>query len=386
MKEIKLLNKIAPVGLEVFDPTSYQLSAEAADPAGILVRSADMHSYELNPSLRAIARAGAGVNNIPLPRCTQAGIVVFNTPGGNANSVKELTLLALLLASRDVLGGIGWVKSLAGQQDIAKQVEAGKSAFAGQELLHRSLGVVGLGAVGGAVANAGLSLGMDVVGYDPGLSIDAAWQLSRNIGHASGPEEVCRQADYISLHVPSTAQTRGMINARSLSLMKDGVRLINMARADLVVEEDVKQALDAGKLACYVTDFPTDGLVGYKNVIAIPHLGASTEEAEDNCAVMAARQLKEYLENGNIRNSVNFPDVSMPHVGEARICILHRNVPNMLAQFSTKLGEIGINIENMLNRSRDEVAYTMIELRDQPLASVPDALRAIEGVIRVAVY
>ena len=386
VRKIKLLNNISPLGLKVLEDEQTMIAKDMPDPDAILLRSADMHEYVFNAQLKAIARAGAGVNNIPLPRCTENGIVVFNTPGGNANSVKELTICALLLSSRDVLGGIAWVKEMADDPGLSKAVEAGKGAFAGVELHNRNLGVIGLGAVGGQVANVAQYMGMNVIGCDPFLSVDAAWRLSRNISRAATFEETYTQSDYLSLHVPSTPDTKGMINQKALSMMRPGVRIINMARADLVDAQALKKALDSGHVARYVTDFPTPELNGYPHVISIPHLGASTEEAEDNCAVMAARQLKDFLQTGNIVNSVNFPTVTMPHSGEARICIMHNNIPSMLARFSTLLAEQQINIENMLNRSRDDIAYTMIEINGQLPPSLLDSLSRMFGVIRVNSY
>ena len=383
MRNIKLLNRIADQGLKAFDPERYAVSTDAQAPEGILVRSADLHQMEFGPEMLAIARAGAGVNNIPLARCTQQGIAVFNTPGGNANSVKELTVLALLLSARNVIGGVRWAEGLAGTDDIEKQVEAGKGAFAGTEIQNRTLGVIGLGAVGGLVANIGHEMGMNVIGCDPFLSVDSAWGISRSVHRAASFQDVFGAVDYLTLHVPSTNDTRGMINAHALSRMRDGIRIINLARADLVVPEDLIAALDSGKVAAYITDFPTRELLGHKNVISIPHLGASTEEAEDNCAVMAAHELMDYLENGNIRNSVNLPNASMATSGDARVCIIHANAPNMLAAFTDALGDAGINIENLLNRSRGDIAYTIFEIGGTVGHPVLQRLRAIEGVVRV---
>ena len=334
MKNIKLLNKIAPVGIDVFDKTKYNVSDDVDAPEGIMVRSADMLSAEFGPELKAIARAGAGVNNIPVKRCAEEGIVVFNTPGANANGVKELTICALLLASRKIVKGVEWANTLAGTEGVAKAVEKGKSAFAGVELAGKTLGVIGLGAIGGMVANAVRHLDMNVVGCDPYISVDAAWGLSRNIEKAATYDDIYAMSDYITLHVPSTPETKGMINAETIAKMKDGVRIVNLARGDLVNTDDLKAALASGKIAAYVTDFPTEETVGVDGIITIPHLGASTEESEDNCAVMAARELTEFLENGNITNSVNYPNVSMPHVGDARICVMHSNTPNMLSSIS----------------------------------------------------
>ncbi len=386
MKNIKLLNKIAPVGIEVFDKTKYYVSENAESPEGIMVRSADLLNAEFGPELKAIARAGAGVNNIPVKKFAENGIVVFNTPGANANGVKELTICALFLASRGIVRGVEWAESLAGTDSIAKAVEKGKSAFAGVEIAGKTLGVIGLGAIGGMVANSVRHLDMKVVGCDPYISVDAAWRLSRDIEKAASYEDIYKVADYITLHVPSTPDTKGMINADTISKMKDGVRIINLARGDLVNMSDLKAALASGKVAAYVTDFPTEETVGVDGIITIPHLGASTEEAEDNCAVMAAQELTEFLETGNIKNSVNFPNASMPHTGDARICVMHTNTPNMLASISAVVASENINIENMLNRSRGEFAYTIIEISGSVPGNIADELKKVSGVIRVNIY
>ena len=349
MKNIQLLNKIAKVGLSKL-PADYNVAESMDAPDGIMVRSAVMHDMALPDSLLAIARAGAGVNNIPLEKCADAGIVVFNTPGANANGVKELTVCALLLAARNIVGGISWAQSLDPATDVAKAVEKGKSAFAGTELRGKTLGVVGLGAIGGMVANTALSLGMNVVGCDPFLSVDAAWHLDPRIVKAASFDELFACSDYLSLHVPATKDTKGMVNAASLATMKDGAKIINLARADLVVAADVIAALESGKLSAYVTDFPTPELIGIKGAVTIPHLGASTEESEDNCAVMAAEQLADYLENGNIVNSVNFPALSMPRTGESRVCVLHKNIPNVIATLSAAISAKGGMSSRMLSR------------------------------------
>ena len=385
MKEIKLVNKIAKVGTDVFDKTKYNLSDDAANPDAIMVRSANLLDMEFNPELLAIARAGAGVNNIPLDRCAEAGIVVFNTPGANANGVKELAIAALILASRNVVGGVEWAKTLAGGDDVAKAVEKGKSKFAGHEILGKTLGVIGLGAIGGLVANSARHLGMNVVGCDPYLTVGAAWSLSSAVAHADSYDEIYKVSDYITLHVPSTKDTKGMINKETIAKMKNGVRIINLARADLVNTEDIKEALESGKVASYVTDFPTEQTLALPNTVNIPHLGASTEESEDNCAVMAARQLVEYISNGNIKNSVNFPAVSMPQVGAARICVFHKNIANMLSQITAKVSEKGLNIENMASGSKGEYAYTMLELTVNVPEAVAEAIKTVDGVLRVRV-
>ncbi len=379
MKNIQLLNKIAKVGLAKF-PADYNI-AEAIDaPDGIMVRSAVMHDMPLPQSLLGIARAGAGVNNIPLEKCADAGIVVFNTPGANANGVKELTVCALLLAARNIVGGINWAQSLDPATDVAKAVEKGKSAFAGTELRGKTLGVVGLGAIGGMVANTALSLGMNVIGCDPFLSVDAAWHLDPRIVKAASFDELFATADYLSLHVPATKDTKGMVNATSIATMKDGAKIINLSRSDLVVAADVIAALESGKLSAYVTDFPTPELIGAKGAVTIPHLGASTEESEDNCAVMAAEQLADYLENGNIVNSVNFPALTMPRTGESRVCVLHKNIPNVIATLSAAISAKGHNIENMASKSKGDYAYTMFDISG---SMTPAEMNGIDGVLRV---
>lgn len=386
MKQIKLLNSIAASGLDLLREAGYGLGTDIADPDGIMVRSADMHSYAFGDKLLAIARAGAGVNNIPVDACTKKGVVVFNAPGANANGVKELTVCALLLASRDIVAGINWAQGLKGQENVTKLVESGKGAFAGHEIQGKVLGVVGLGAVGGQVANVAHDMNMQVLGCDPFLSVDAAWRLSHSIGKASSFDDLYEQSDYLTLHVPSTPETKGMINKETLGRMKDGVRIINLARGDLVNNEDIKAALQSGKVARYVTDFPTEDLLGVEGVIAIPHLGASTEEAEDNSALMAAKELTQYLETGNISNSVNFPEASMPRVGDVRLCVLHWNVPKVLAGLASAISEMGINIEHMLNRSKGYAAYTIIEISGELPPDLVPTILAIESVIRVNVF
>ena len=381
--KIKLMNKIASVGTDVFDKSRYTVSADEVGAEAIMVRSAALHEMTFEPELLAIARCGAGVNNIPVDRCAEEGIVVFNTPGANANGVKELAILALILASRDVIGGIEWAKTLQGTEGVAKAVEAGKGAYAGHELAGKTLGVIGLGAIGGMVANAATHLGMTVLGCDPFLSVAGAWSLSRAVNRAATFDDIYAGADYITLHVPATKDTKKMINRETIAKMKDGVRIINLARADLVDAEAVKEALASGKIASYVTDFPTEETVGVPGIVAIPHLGASTAEAEDNCAVMAAEELVEYLECGNIRNSVNFPAVSIPHTGAARICVLHKNIPNILTSVTGYVSEHGINIANLSNGSKGDYAYTILELDEAAPAGTVEALGKIEGIIRV---
>lgn len=386
MKNIQLLNKIAKVGIDIFDTGKYNITENAANPDGIMVRSADMLQNEFNPELKAIARAGAGVNNIPVERCAEKGIVVFNTPGANANGVKELAVASLLLASRDITGGIEWAKEQTGKTGVAKSVEKEKAKFAGVEIEGKTLGVIGLGAIGGMVANAAKNLGMEVIGYDPYITVEAAWSLSRSIKKASGYDEIYMNSNYITIHAPATAETKGMFCAASFAKMKDGVRIINLSRADLVNSADMIEAVRTKKVACYVTDFPTDEILGIDGIIAIPHLGASTNESEDNCAIMAAHELIGFLENGNIKNSVNYPDASMPHSGDSRICVLHKNIPNMLSQISAAVSAENINIENMLNRSKKEYAYTIVEIGGSVPQKTLDTLYQIEGIIRVNVY
>ncbi len=384
MFNIKCLNKIAKVGTDNFDPAKYALSDTCENPDAILVRSAKMHDTVFNPELLAIGRAGAGVNNIPVDRCAEEGIVVFNTPGANANGVKELAIAALLLASRNVVGGIDWAKSHAGDTGVAALAEKEKSKFAGCEIEGKSLGVIGLGAIGGLVANAAKGLGMKVYGCDPFITVEAAWGLSRSIEKAASYDEIFATCDYITLHVPATKDTAKMINAETLAKMKDGVRIVNLARAELVDSEAMIAAVKSGKVASYVTDFITDDLLGADDrIVCIPHLGASTEESEDKCAVMATKELIEYLEKGNIKNSVNFPNVELPHSGDTRICIMHRNVAGVLSQISTAVAELGINIENMLSRSRGDYAYTVVETRGEVPASAIEPLRKMEAVIRI---
>ena len=386
MKSIKLMNKIAAVGTDVFDRSVYTVSDNESAPDAIMVRSASLHEIEFPESLKAIARCGAGVNNIPTDKCAEQGIVVFNTPGGNANGVKELAIAALILASRNISGGIEWVKTLAGTEGVAKAVEAGKGAFVGCELAGKTLGVVGLGAIGCRVANAASSLGMTVYGFDPYLSVNAAWNISIEIKKAESYDELFSCCDYISLHVPATPETKNLISEKTLSLMKDGVRIINLSRADLVNADDVKKAIENGKVACYVTDFPTEATVGADGIINIPHLGASTNESEDNCAVMAARQLDEYLTNGNIKNSVNFPSVSLPRQSSARVCVLHKNEDGVLSAISTALEAGSCGVDNLAHGVKGNYAYTIAELSSVPDTAALDAITSIDGVIKLQIF
>lgn len=378
MTAIRLFNKISAKGLAEFDSSKYALSDTAGDYSAVLVRSAALHDETFPKSLMAIARAGAGVNNIPIDRCTDEGIAVFNTPGANANAVKELAICALLLASRRIVEGAAWADSLKGTADIAKQVEKGKSAFAGQELCGKTLGVIGLGAIGARVANAALSLGMKVVGCDPYLSVGAAWSVEPGVVRVSSFEEVYKMSDYITVHVPSTPETKQMICAQSLAMMRDGVRIINLARGDLVNVADMAAALESGKAAAYVTDFPTEETVACEKIITIPHLGASTAEAEDNCAVMAAHELIDYLENGNVTNSVNLPALSMPRRGKYRACVISRANDNIVGDISAK-----VKVSAIATAERKGVSYTIVDSDGEIDAG---AISSADGVIRVSLF
>ena len=385
MYKYHCLNPISEVGLDQLDE-NYVVTGNAEEADAILVRSAKMHDMEFSKNLKAIARAGAGVNNIPLDRCADEGIVVFNTPGANANGVKELVIAGMLLAARDIIGGINWVQEYEEDGDIAKITEKKKKVFAGTELQGKKLGVIGLGAIGVRVANVAVHLGMDVYGYDPYVSVDAAWNLSRSIHHAKTVDELYKECDYITIHVPALEDTKGMIDKNAISLMKDGVVILNLARDVLVNQEDIVDALVSGKVRSYVTDFPTKEIVGVKNAIVIPHLGASTEESEDNCAKMAAAELRDFLENGNILHSVNYPDCNMGAKGDGeRITILHKNIPNMLGQFTTLLADKGMNISLMTNKSRKEYAYTMIDVDTAVSAELEEQIASVSGVLKVRV-
>ncbi|MBQ8576649.1 MAG: phosphoglycerate dehydrogenase [Clostridia bacterium] len=385
MYNIQLYNKIAKVGTDNFKADRYTVGEDVQNPDAIMVRSATMHDMEFNPELKAIARAGAGVNNIPVERCSEAGIAVFNTPGANANAVKELVICGLMLASRDITEGAAWAKTLVNtpDADVAKQVEKGKSKFAGCEVAGKKLGVIGLGAIGALVANAAEDLHMEVLGFDKFMTIDAAWKLSRKIEKAASMDEIFETCDYITVHVPSTPETRGMFNKESFAKMKDGVRILNFSRADLVNAADMKEALASGKVARYVTDFPTEETVNVPGIVALPHLGASTEESEDNCAIMAARELIEFLENGNIRNSVNYPDAEIPHTGDARICVFHKNVPGVLNNITAIISSQGINVENMISKSKKDYAYTILEISGTIPDNAAETISTMESVIRV---
>ena len=383
MYNIQLLNKIAKCGTDIFDKNTYTVGEDVANADAIMVRSAAMHDMEFDANLAAIARAGAGVNNIPLDKCSEQGIVVFNTPGANANAVKELAICALLLGSRKIVDGINWASTLT--EDVAKAVEKGKGAYVGPELAGKKLGVIGLGAIGAQLAEAALALGMDVYGYDPYITVDTAWRLSKTIKHAKELSEIYANCDYISVHVPSTPETKGMICADTIATMKDGVRIINLSRADLVNATDIKAAIADGKVGSYVTDFPTEEVIGVPGIVAIPHLGASTPESEDNCAVMAANELVDYLELGNIKNSVNFPAASLPYGGGTRVCVLHKNVPAVISQLTTVLSDAGLNIANMVNASKKDNAYTLIEVEGNVGDDIAAKLSGVESVVRVRV-
>ena len=385
MFKINCLNPIADVGLKNFSE-QYQITADINEADGVLVRSASMHDMEIPEGLLAVARAGAGVNNIPLDKCAEKGVVVFNTPGANANGVKELVLAGMLLAARDVVGGIEWVKASADNADIAKAAEKEKKNFAGTEIMGKKLGVIGLGAIGVKVANAAVALGMEVYGYDPYLSVNAAWNLSRSVKHVLNVDDIYAECDYITIHVPLMDSTKGMINAVSIAKRKEGVILLNFARDLLANEKDVLEGLASGKIARYVSDFPNPTTAGQKGCIVIPHLGASTEESEDNCAVMAVAEMMDYLENGNIRNSVNYPACDMGVCTKAgRVAIFHRNIANMITQFTAEFGAKGINISELTNKSRGDVAYTMIDVESTPTGEIIEALEKIEGVFRVRI-
>ncbi len=386
MYNIKTYNKISKSGIEVFDKNRYIISDNAEAPVAALVRSASLHEEKFDDSLIAIARAGAGTNNIPIERLTDDGIVVFNTPSANANAVKELTVLGLLLASRKVVSGIEWAKSLKGNgNDVGKLVEKGKSAFVGPEIRGKKLGVIGLGAIGVLVANAANNLGMTVIGYDPFISLQNAWNLSHNIIRANDIKEIYENCDYISLHVPLNNDTKNTINKAALDSMKDGVRILNFSRDALVNSDDMLLALDSGKVACYVVDFPTDEMLGKEGVVCIPHLGASTPESEDNCAVMAAKELVDYIENGNIINSVNFPNISMAKSGFCRIAVIHKNIPNMLTAITSLVAKDNVNIENLLNKSRGDIAYTLLDIDDCDTETLKKHISALDGVVRVRI-
>jgi D-3-phosphoglycerate dehydrogenase len=387
MYKIQTLNKIDPEGLKIFPLDQYEIASEFASPDAVIVRSQAMHEMALPSSLLSIARAGAGVNNIPIEKCTNQGIVVFNTPGANAHAVKEILIAGMLLASRDIAGSIEWAKTLKGKgAEVAPLVEKGKANFGGTEIRGKTLAVIGLGAIGVLVANAAQALGMNVLGYDPYISVNYAWKLSRNVKKAEGLESLLSSADFVTLHIPQLPETKGFINADKIKMMKDGVKILNFARGGLVNNADLLAAIESGKVGKYVTDFPEDELINVKNIIAIPHLGASTEESETNCAIMAVNQTIDYLENGNIINSVNFPTTEMERAaGATRIVVANRNVPKMVSQISALLAHEGLNIANMLNRNKDEIAYNIIDIDGEVPAGIKDLIKAINGVIMVRI-
>jgi D-3-phosphoglycerate dehydrogenase len=386
MIRIKTINNISPLGTDLLSERGFSVSADFDDPDGIIVRSANLLDYEPQSNLLCIGRAGAGYNNIPVSRCTERGIVVFNSPGANAEAVKELVLCELVMASRDVLGSIDWVKSIADMGDeIPALVEKGKSSFAGPELMGKTIGIVGLGATGALVANAALELGMKVYGYDPFLSVEAAWRLSRDVMHADELSELLPRCDYISINVPYTVDTRHMFDAEAFSKMKQGVRITNESRAEVVDDDAMIAAIDCGKVARYVTDFPNSKLIGVPNVICLPHLGACTPESEEKCAIMAAEEIYDYIVNGNIRNSVNMPNAYLERMGKSRLCILHHNVPKMLTNFLKLIGAKNINVEHMINKSRGELAYTIVDLGGDVSPKMEKEIRDMGDVLRVRV-
>ncbi len=384
MYNIQTLNKISSVGTDVFDKSKYAVADNFENPDAIMVRSAKMHDMQFGDNLLAIARAGAGVNNIPVERCAEEGICVFNTPGANANAVKELAICAILLASRKITEAAAWAASLKGTPDAPKTVESGKSKFAGPEIMGKTLGIIGLGAIGGKIANSAVALGMKVVGYDPYLSVNSALLLDSSVKIVTDINDIYKVSDYISIHVPYTPDTKNTIDTEQIAMMKDGVRLINLARGELINSEAVVKAIADGKVAKYVTDFADDVVLGAENVIVLPHLGASTPESEDNCAVMASNELIDYIENGNIRNSVNLPNASMNAVG-TKVCVIHKNVPALIASMTSAVGNAGLNIENMFNASKKNFAYTMMDIIGDVDEKLTDSIKAIDGVIRVRV-
>ena len=384
MYNIQTLNKISAIGTDIFDKSKYVVSDTPENPDAIMVRSAKMHDMQFNENLLAIARAGAGVNNIPVERCAEEGICVFNTPGANSNAVKELAICALLLASRKITEAAAWAASLKGTPDAPKTVEGGKSKFAGPEIMGKTLGIIGLGAIGGKIANTAVALGMKVIGYDPYLSVNNAVLLDSSVKVVTDINDIYKNSDYISIHMPYTPQTKNTIDAEQISMMKDGVRLINLARGELINSEAVVKAIADGKVAKYVTDFADDVVLGVENVIVLPHLGASTPESEDNCAVMAANELIDYIENGNIKNSVNLPNASMVATG-TKVCVIHKNVPSLISAITKAVGDDGLNIENMVNASRKDFAYTMMDVAGDVTEAVVNDIKAINGIIRVRV-
>ncbi|MCL2764677.1 MAG: 3-phosphoglycerate dehydrogenase family protein [Treponema sp.] len=383
MFRIQTLNKISPLGLDLFPRDKYEIASDIANPHAIIVRSADMNNMEIPSSVLAIARAGAGYNNIPVPRCSESGVVVFNTPGANANAVKELAIAALLLSSRNIIGGINWTASVADRADVAELVEKEKSKFTGPELKGKTLGVIGLGAIGVMVANDAMALGMKVIGFDPYISVDAAWHLSSDVARADSLESLLVKSDYVTLHIPQSEATKGLLDAAKFKIIKKDARIINLSRNGLVVDKDIVEALESGKISCYVTDFPSATTLACKKVIGIPHLGASTPEAEDNCAVMAVQQIIDYLENGEIRNSVNFPACRLEQRFPHRLLVVNRNIPNMVGQITTNLASANINIQDLINHHRNEYGFSIIDTEQQIPESVMEQIRKVNGIIRV---
>ena len=386
VKTIKTLNSIAESGLKVFNKGNFTIDNDSENPDAIVVRSFNMHSLEFGDNLKAIARAGAGVNNIPVDKCTEQGIVVFNTPGANANAVKEMVLTSLISSSRNLFAGVAWTQTLEGEGDqVPKLVEAGKKQFVGKEINGKTLGIIGLGAIGALVANDALDLDMDVIGFDPFISVDTAWNLSRNVQRAMTIEQLFAESDYITVHVPLTNDTKGMFNKDSFGIMKPGVHILNFSRGELVNEVDMAVALEEGVVGKYITDFPNENVLKMKNTISIPHLGASTAESEENCAIMAARQVKEFLETGNIKNSVNFPNAELPYTGKRRVAAFHRNIPNMVGQITSAISSYNLNIADMVNRSRGEFAYTMIDIENkvngEVIPGLVEKINQIEGIV-----
>ncbi|MBK5461967.1 phosphoglycerate dehydrogenase [Peribacillus sp. TH27] len=386
LKTIKTLNNIAESGLNVFNKDNFTIDNDSENPDAVVLRSFNMHALELGDNLKAIARAGAGVNNIPVDKCTELGIVVFNTPGANANAVKEMVLTSLMASSRNLFAGVAWTKTLEGEgEQVPKLVEAGKKQFVGKEIKGKTLGVIGLGAIGALVANDALGLDMDVIGFDPFISVDTAWNLSRNVQRAMTIEQLFAESDYITVHVPLTDDTRGMFNQETFSIMKPGVHILNFSRGELVNETDMEAALESGKVGRFITDFPNENVLKMKNVVPIPHLGASTQESEENCAIMAARQVKLFLETGNIKNSVNFPNTSLPYTGKRRVATFHENVPNMVGQITLAISDYNLNIADMVNRSRGGYAYTMIdidgEVNGDIIPGLEEKIKQITGIV-----
>ena len=383
--KVKLLNKIDKKGLDILAKNGFEYDTDVENPDAILVRSTKMLDYNFNENLLCISRAGAGVNNIPLDECSKKGIIVFNTPGANANGVKELTIASIIMASRNIVDSIDWVKTLKEDDDLSKTIEANKSNFVGTEIKGKTLGVLGLGSVGGMVANAAYNLDMDVLGYDPYISVNAAWHLSRAINKAESYDEVYANSDFITIHIPSLESTRGIINKEAINKMKDGVKIINLARGDLVDSKAIIEAVNSGKISCYVTDFPTKEMVGVKNIICIPHLGASTSESEENCAIMAAREITDFFKHGVIINSVNYPNITQTKTTEHRIIVIHKNIPGMLSQISNSYSNINFNIESLFSQAKNEYAISVLDTHNKPTKEIINNINNIDGVIRTII-